>query len=393
MSYLYLKKYEKQIYGCTSLRCGNCGISCPGFAAGGFESNTPRGRMKIARDVLEGKLELTEELGERIYLCNQCGYCQIRCSFNPVDVFFALKAELYKAGKAPQEVYTKAEACVKNHNMCLKPHEERMNCLPEKMRTPRKADVLFFLSCIPAYRRPESVQATAEILNAAKVKWTTLGEEEWCCGLPLVQYGLPEKAEEQLRHNVEAINKAAQNLGVTTMIASCPGSFQWFKRYPSRYGLTLNVKVLHTSQLFAELVREGKIRFKDWKTTCVYQDACQMGRWAKVYEEPREVLKAIPGVNLVEAESNRDLALCCGSIPWWCTPAPEGVYVEERHAELADKASRKRFKEFETSTNANMIVTNCTGCQRILSKMAGEINPKIEVQMLSEVLASKLITQ
>jgi Fe-S oxidoreductase len=155
--------------------------------------------------------------------------------------------------------------------------------------------------------------------------------------------------------------------------------------------LKLKVKVLHPSQLFAQLVQEGKLRFKNWNITCVYQDACQMGRWAKVYEEPREALKAIPGVNLVEAEQNRDLALCCGSIPWWCTPAPEGVYVEERHAELADKVARKRFKEFETSTSANMIVTNCTGCQRILSKMADENNPEIKVQMLSEVLASKLI--
>ena len=80
----------------------------------------------------------------------------------------------------------------------------------------------------------------------------------------MIQYGLPEKGEELLTHNVKAINEAAAALGVTTMIASCPGCATMFKDYPRKYGLSLDVEVLHTTELFHRLIEAGKLRFKEW---------------------------------------------------------------------------------------------------------------------------------
>jgi len=372
------------------LRCGGCGITCPGFTAAGFESNTPRGRMRIAKGVLEGKLELTDALVERVFLCNQCGYCKLRCTFSPVDVIYALKAEIVKAGKAPQEIYAMAKS-VQFHNMCFKPHANRLDCLPEEMRTPRKADVLFFLSCYPAYEVPSSVQATTKILNEAGVKWTTLGKDEWCCGLPMLEYGLPEKFREHFEHNVNAINKASENLGVTQMIASCPGCATAFKIYPKRFGLTLNVEVLHTTEFFNQLIKEGKIRFKEWKTKCTYHDACFLGRWQGIYQEPRECLKAIPGVQLVEIEPNKDFSSCCGSIPWWDVHPGYGVHLDVKHIRLTHKITLKRIKQIE-ETGADTVVVSCHGCLTLGLMLRGK-HSKIDAKLISEALAQNLISK
>jgi len=384
----YLKEYEKEIYGCTMLRCGGCGISCPGFTAEGFESNTPRGRMRIARGVLEGKLELTDSLVERIYLCNQCGYCRLRCAFSPVEVVYALKAEIFKAGRAPKEVYVMAQS-EKEHNMCHKPHEKRLDCLPPEMRTPRKADVLFFLSCFPAYEVPKSVQSTARILDKAGVRWTTLGKEEWCCGLPMLEFGMMEKSKEYLGHNVNAINEAARNLGISKMITSCPGCATMFKRYPKRFGLTLNVDVLHTTEFFYQLIKAGNIKFKEWKTKCAYHDACFLGRWQGVYQEPRESLKAIPGLQLTEIETNRDFSSCCGSIPWWDVHPAYGMRPDVRHICLTHKITLKRIKQIE-DTGADTVVVACHGCLTLGAMLKGK-RSRVKVMLISEALSQNMI--
>ena len=385
----YLEQYEDAIYGCTTLRCGGCGTSCPGFTAEGFESNTPRGRMRIARGVLEGKLELTDVLVERVYFCNECGNCRLRCSFDPVDVIRALKAEIVKAGRAPREVHAKFESIKNHHNLCFAPHENRLDCLPEEMRAPREADVLFYLSCFAAYAVPSSVRATARILDEARVRWTTLGKEERCCGLAALQYGFLEKGEELVRHNVAAINNAAGNLGVSKMITSCPTCAACFKMLPQRFGLTLNVEVLHSTELFHQLIREGKLRFKEWNTTCVYHDSCYLGRWQGVYEEPRESLEAIPGVHLVEAEPNREFSQCCGSIPWWSTRPSSGV--DERHVRLSERIARKRIQQIE-ETGADTCVVSCTGCLTLGRTIEGR-RSKTKVMMISEALARSLISE
>jgi heterodisulfide reductase subunit D len=384
----YLKEYEDEIYGCTTLRCGGCGLLCPGYTAVGFESNTPRGKMRIARGVLEGELELTDALVERIYFCVQCGACTDRCAFSPTHVVDALKAEIVKAGKGPRQAVIMSQS-LEQHNMCFQPHEKRLECLPEEDRKPRKADVLFYVSCHPAYLSPTSVHATGKVLDAAGVKWTTLGEDEWCCGLPMIQAGMPDKAREYFEHNVEAINRAAKDLGVTKLIASCPGCTTGFKKFPARYGLKLDVEVLHTTEFFAQLIRERRMRFKEWEATVAYHDACQL-RWQGVYDEPRECLKAIPGVELVEIEPNRDFASCCGAIPWWGSwEIASGLRPDPRYVHLTHKITLQRIREIE-ETKADTLVVGCRGCLKLRTMLKAK-RSTIKVMLISEALEENLI--
>ena len=303
-----LKQYEKEIYSCTMCRDGGCGTMCPIFENLGFESCAPRGLMRIAQGLMEGRLKITEPLIKKIYSCTDCGYCATRCSLNPHNVMLALRAQLIKAGKAHPYVARFLESYSTNRTPAFAPHEHRSDWLPEELRTPRKADVLFFAGCYASHHTQYMAKAVVKILDHAGVKWTTLGLDEWCCGEVATQTGMQKLSDAFTKHNILAINRAAEELGVTKIVTHCPGCFKTFKHVPRRLGLTLKVELLHITEFYCQLIEEGKLKFKESKKTYVYQDGCHIGRWGGVYEAPRKIIKAIPGAKLVEMEPRiRDL--------------------------------------------------------------------------------------
>lgn len=352
--------------------------------------------MVIARGLLEGRLELTDPVVERILNCCDCGYCAVRCSPDIVEAIRAVKAEIAARGKMPTPGVRVAEYVVKNRNLSSRPHEERFAWLPEELRSPRNADVLYYAGCGGSYSVPAECRATVKILDKAGVKWTTLGREEWCCGYILYELGAPDKVGEAAEHNVCALNNAAKSLGVRKVIFQCAACLHFFRTYPKRFGLALDpsLELLHVTEFFNELIEQGKIRFKEWKGTCVYHDNCVLGRREGIYEAPRENLKAIPGSRLVEMEQNRHFSQCCSGMPRFLGAHP-GYSVEPdaqsiRYGELANALTEKRLRAAE-ETGADVLVTTCTGCQRTMGLMARKNRARIEVRTLSEVLADLLI--
>ena len=390
----YLKTYQEEIESCIG--CGLCGVSCPTFGVRGFDSNTPRGRMVIARALLEGRLELTDAVVERILNCCDCGYCAVRCSPDIIEAIRAVKAEIAARGKMPMPGMRVAEYVAKNHNLSSRPHEERFAWLPEELRSPRRADVLFYVGCGGSYSVPGECRATVKIMDKAGVKWTTLGEDEWCCGYILYELGAPDKVQEAAQHNVSALNHAVESLGVRKVVFQCAACLHFFRTYPQRFGLTIDpsLEMLHVTEFFNELIEEGKIRFKEWNGTCVYHDNCVLGRREGIYEAPRENLRAIPQSRLVEMEHNRYFSRCCSGMPrFYGAHSSYGLEPDAqsaRYRELANALTEKRIKEAEES-GADVLVTACTGCQRTLGLMAQKNHAKVKVRMLSEVLADLLV--
>jgi len=352
--------------------------------------------MTIARGLLEGRLELTDPVVERILSCCDCGYCAVRCSPDIVEAIRAMKAEIAARGKMPMPGVQVAKFVVSNHNLSSRPHEERFAWIPEELRSPRKADVLYYAGCGGCYSVPAECRATVKILDKAGVKWTTLGTEEWCCGYILYELGAPDKVGEMTEHNVNALNNAVKSLGVSKVIFQCAACLHFFREYPKRYGQTIDptLKLLHVTEFFNELIEQGKIKLKEWKGTCVYHDNCVLGRREGIYEAPRENLKAIPGSRLVEMEQNRHFSQCCSGMPRFLGAHP-GYSVEPdaqsmRYRDLANALTEKRLKAAE-ETGADVLVTTCTGCQRTMGLMARKNHARIEVRTLSEVLADLLI--
>jgi len=384
-----LKKYEKDIYSCTTCRDGGCGIFCPSFEMVGFESYTPRGRMRIARGLLEGRLDITEPLIRTIYSCTDCGYCATRCSNNVYDVMRALRTVLIDSGKAHPSVERIVESYRENHNPAFAPHEERFDWLPEELRAPRKADVILFAGCYASHHTPWMVKSVVKILDKAGVRWTTLGLDEWCCGEVAMQLSLPDLSNEFMIHNVNAINNAVKNLGVSRVVSQCPGCAHQLRSRPRELGLTLDAEVLHVTELYDELIKEGKLQFKESKRTYVYHDACLLGKWQGIYEVPREIIKAIPGATLVEMEPRvRDLSQCCsGIIKRWGGGAGYGVPLVQFYNDIGKGLVVKRLKSARDS-GAETLVSVCGGCHR---SFVGGNSERAEKEGLNILLISTLI--
>jgi len=251
-----------------------------------------------------------------------------------------------------------------------------MKWLLPKVKVAKRADIAYFVGCTTAYRRPEIAEATVRILNVADVDFTTLHPEEWCCGSPALRVGRRDLFLELARYNVEAIRRA----GVTRVVTSCAGCYRALSQdYPKFVGDT-PFKVVHTSELMAELITEGRLKLaREVPETVTYHDPCHLGRHAGIYEQPREVLKSIPAIKFVEMSKNRENARCCGA----------GGGVRAGFPDFAIKAAIKRLEEAR-DVGAESIVSTCPFCAHNLKDAIRESGSQLKFYDLTELVAKTI---
>jgi heterodisulfide reductase subunit D len=373
------------------MKCGRCGYclggytaeTCPARYVIGFESGAAKGRILAARAMIQGRLEYSPKLVQRIYTCFLCGACKTKCEdaagIDTVEIIRATRAETFEIGKnIPDEVEKLGTAVETRHNIFASLPERRTTWITAEIRVDEKAELLYFPGCVTSYKFSEIAQSTAGILNKARVSFSTLGASEWCCGNPLLSSGQYQLAREMARHNVEEIKRR----GVKQVLVSCPGCHKTFKQdYPKLLGLPeLPFQVIHSSQLFHRLASERKISFREMpKEVLTYHDPCELGRLSGIYEEPRELIQRIPRIALVEMDRNRENAWCCGG----------GGAVKMIYPDQASKVALVRLKEAESS-GATAIVSSCPTCKWNLTdnlKLAGS---RLRVIDLSELMHSSL---
>jgi heterodisulfide reductase subunit D len=229
-----------------------------------------------------------------------------------------------------------------------------------------------------AYRTKEIARTTIKLLKQAGIKFKLLGGEEWCCGSVLLRTGNVKLAREMMTHNLEAFDKA----GAKTVVTSCAGCFRTIsKDYPKLSESDLKFDVLQTSQLLKILIDEGKLNFKptnnpDDILKITYHDPCHLGRHMDIYDPPRDVLKALPNVELIEMMRNRENARCCGY----------GGGVASADKELARKMSDTRIDD-ALETGADILTSACPFCTFSLREAAERKKGDLEVIDLTEVVA------
>ncbi len=246
-------------------------------------------------------------------------------------------------------------------------------------------DMIYYTGCMAAYRTQDIAKTTIQLLKKAGVKFKLLGGEEWCCGSVLLRTGNIPVARKMMEHNIETFNKS----GAKTIITSCAGCYRTIKSdYPKLSNENLNFEVLHTPELIKKLIDEGKLKFlssnpgesgdngNDSKIKVTYHDPCHLGRHMNIYDTPREVLQAIPAIELVEMARNRENARCCGF----------GGGVASASKELAQKMSDTRLKE-ALDTDAQILTSACPFCTFSLREAAARNNADINVIDLTEVVA------
>jgi heterodisulfide reductase subunit D len=369
--------YE-EVAKCT--RCGFCLPNCPIYLVEKKESSAPRGRNAITRAVIEGRLPWSPEIERSIFSCLGCGACTAAC-FPKVEtksLVFRDRECLVGEGLYPKIADRVAAFIEKGHNISDDDNEERgewqelIKGLPEKAFEKERAEVIFFVGCVASFfpmaqKIPVNM---SRILDMAKVDFTILGGEEWCCGFPLIGAGMQDKMKTLMEHNLEKVRE----VGAKKIVFTCPSCYHTWKHLYKP-----DVELLHASQMLFQMIRDKQLPLKEIPATVTYHDPCDLGRNSGVYEEPRKVITSIPGIRLVEMAHNRQLSTCCGG----------GGNVEMVDPELSGKVAQMKLDEIR-ETGAEMVVSSCQQCLRTISTRARRQKSDLVVKDLTELLMDAL---
>jgi heterodisulfide reductase subunit D len=375
------------------VKCGSCVSVCPVYTQtqqlettmGGFYTNLKSfirrayglPGMSIRPDQAKGMLK---EYSEHPYLCTLCGRCSIVCpSFiNTKNTRIAARRFMVEKGEYPPSMDRLAETLERVHNIIGEPSEDRAAWVQALGETPKdrfereKAKVVYFIGCVAAYfpMTKRIPQALVQIFEKAGVDFTLLGGEEWCCGFPLIAAGMKEKAEALIQHNLQKVKEK----GAEQVVFTCPSCYHtWMEECKNE------IEIFHSTQFIKKLIEEGKINFKEKKTKVTYHDPCDLGRASGIYEAPREILKAIPGVELVEMEENREQCKCCGG----------GGNLEMVRPDLSGAIAQAKIDEIK-ATGADMVITACQQCVRTIFSNARKKKIPITVMDISEFVLKNM---
>jgi heterodisulfide reductase subunit D len=351
---------------------------CPVWRnSSGFETSFMRGRIQVAHALLDGRLEKTAVNVESLYTCMLCGNCTEICAaeFDPAKTLEQVREVL---NDAPNDA---RDAVVEKILTHLNPYEDdnsiRRNWVEEVgFDVPTNASTIYYTGCTAGMKLPTIAISTAKTLKAAAEDFGVL-EEEPCCGSIMLRTGKAESAKE----NAERIRKAFADAGAERIVVSCPGCLITLKTdFPKRFGIELP-EVVHIVEYAAELIRNGDLDFRGpgEKRKITYHDPCHLGRELGIYDAPREILSAIPGIELVEMDPNRRAALCCGA----------GGGVRSYNSELSKRIGADRIRQ-AIEAGAEIIATACPFCVNNLETGASIEGSSIGVADIVDLLAESL---
>ena len=409
-----LKKFKYTMDSCN--HCGQCkwiltpkmsgwdfAQICPIHVKYGFDAYSGQGLINIAKEVMNGTLTYGDGLEDLLYTCTACGACDVNCKnvrdMELLDTILELRAHCVESGALPEAHQKTAKNIEETHNIYGLPHKDRFSWLPDDYKDDEDADTALFVGC-SVYKHPEPALAAIKILKAGGVKFKLLREDEWCCGSMLWRTGQNEKAAALVSRNKETFAKH----GIKKIITACAECFGSFKAGYTRFG-DIDFEVQHITEVAAALIESGKLTLtkEHAPIRVTYHDPCMLARlsepyipwegeilpfgkhvpekqWRRgefgVYDAPRKVLEALPGVELTEMVRNRENAFCCGA----------GAGAGSFNPEFNRWAAAERRRE-AVSTGADAIVSCCPFCRDSLEN--GEENA-MQYLDLTELLAEML---
>ena len=369
-----LDSVRRYIYSCRS--CGVCRYKMTGKvpyvcpvkkASPGFENFSSRGKIMLSQALLEGALQPTQGLARAAYSCTLCGNCMTQCGATDQDtnmplvdntaVVEALRADLLRETPAlVDEAYHRVLASTRQYgNPWGMPRSARgkwAKGLKIKDALKEPADVLLFTGCTMSLNPElaERAKKAVAVLQAAGVDFGILGAAEPCCGSVQKRIGDTELAAEMIKKNIRQLN----GLGCTTIVTLCAGCCNMLKTEYALAEVKLAPKVYHLVEYLSRLIKDKKIAFtKEQPMTVAYHDPCHLGRHLGVFNPPRDILKALPGIQLVERVATREHTICCG--------AGGGMRLFDGGALAADKG--REALQAACAAGAQAIVSACPFCE------------------------------
>jgi Fe-S oxidoreductase/FAD/FMN-containing dehydrogenase len=365
-------------YGCS--QCGYCLDECDQFYGRGWESQSPRGKWYWLRQYMEGKVDWDQFMVDTILVCTTCEYCNLRCSAAlPIEEsWMKLRGKLIQEDKQmtfpPFEMM--AAAVQSEGNIWAGYRKDRTAWFPEELRAKHGPGIrsknVYFAGCTSSYVEHDIGAASATLLDAAGVDFTYLGNVENCCGTPMLVAGKWEVFAETMKKNIDAVKAT----GADTVITSCPAcDMMWRHSYPDwakKLGIDYDIRACHYSEVVAEKIRSGEFHFpKPIEKKVTWHDSCHIGRVSGVYEEPREVIAAIPGVKFEEMAHNREEGHCCGSVLTLIKEPPIAADIGKIRLDEAEEAG------------AEAVLALCPCCEFQLRVSRNKKNHPLEVHDLA----------
>jgi heterodisulfide reductase subunit D len=370
-------------------RCGECRSWCPVYAQDARESLCARGKLAALRGLVADTLP---EAGcasflEGLYECSACGQSRVVCPvrIDTPELWEQARFALGRAGLPRPETQTRQIAAIREFdNSYSRPKGERglwakrawqAGLLREPLRLwrERPGPLLYFAGCTASLDPALQFVAvqSARLLQEAGVAFAILGADEPCCAAKLRRMGDQHFAEEAGRRIAQF-----HGLGDVTIVASCAGCFKGlhgdYARLPGG-----SLPVVHLTQLLDRLLADGRLRPRRAVPLRVtYHDPCHLGRHSGVYDEPRRILKAVPGLELAEMPRHGAFSSCCGM----------GGGLKLANEGLQHRMAAHRVREAE-QTGAQAIVTPCQTCLVGLNNGVQETGSSLRVLHLNDVLA------
>ena len=357
-------------------QCGKCDVVCPWNRVRKFSMR------KIMREATFG---LTEVEGEDLWRCTTCGTCPAECprGVGQIEDGVALRRIASDYGIFPESaraVRTVRGSLGSEGNPLSEDRDKRADWaegLPVKPFA-EGMEVLYFVGCYYAYdpRLKKAAVATANVLNKAGVDFGILGTSENCCGESIRKTGGEEVFRALARENI----KTFIDNGVKRILVSSPHCYHTFaNEYPE---FMVHFHTTHISQFVLDLVEEGRLEFTgEYAKRVTYHDPCYLGRHNGIYDEPRELLKKVPGLELVEMRDSREKSLCCGG-------GGGGVWMDTPKGE---RFSDLRLEQ-ANDVGAEVLATSCPYCITHFeeSRLSLEGEDALKIRDITEIIGEVL---
>lgn len=387
---------------------------CPSIAKYNFHTYSAGGRLNVGAAMLQNGFNYTDKIKDIIKNCQMCGACDTSCKYGmDMEVLEPIQEFRIKSVEDGQTVAA-LDKTIEN----LKYQETMVSGntanrgdwakgLNLKDFTQEKVDVIYYAGCQTSFNQDmwKLARSTAKLLQKAGVNFGIGGAKEICCGGRAYQMGYKQDFLDQAKKNMELIKKS----GAKTLVTGCADCYQALKVLYEQFNLRGDLEMLHTTEYFDRLIKEGKLKpTKKVDLTVTYHDPCHLGRMSEpyvhwsgkklpgdrfvfdpprpyrrgtygCYEPPRDVLKSIPGVKISEMVRVKEYAWCCGA----------GGGVCDSNPEFAIWTAKERLDE-AASTGAEAIVSACPWCEKNFTDALKDSGSSLKVYDVVELLEKSI---
>ncbi len=369
---------KTQAYYC--LDCGICTGSCP------VSRVTPEfsPRLMVEKVLID---EEEDPFGDiNIWSCLSCGQCSTRCPSNIDYPEFVrqVRTAAVLSGKGGTAAHRGLFQTIMRLQV-LGVKQTKTDWAREAGKISESGDTYYFVGCSPYFQvefeedwgiNPmDGPKGVLKLLNRIGIE-PVVHDDERCCGHDLMWNGDRENFAKLAQQNVDLI----KSLGCKRVVFQCPEGYMTFKKYYPEVVSGMDFELVHFYDLLLEELKAGKFGFGSLEGVVTYHDPCRLGRQAGIMDAPRDLIKAVSGIEFKEMDHNRENGICCGTSAWiTCSSCSKAIQKSRINEALA--------------IGANTLVTACPKCRLHLSCALRDMETDLQIQDMNDLLAQALDSQ